>query len=240
MTELSTCAAILVLKWPTWLSIRSWPWVGLLLAIFLAIAISKILRTIGGRILERMMGPMLARSNEHLLDALAMPIRALVLVVVTQITIDLLNLPPVVQRVWNATFVRLLIVVVAWLFIRILRIFKKLVNQHLARLGRPDSTAIVGLIQRTISAVLIFLAIVLLLRTAGFDVTAMLAGLGVGGIALAFAAQKTLENLFAGVSIILDEPIRIGDYCRIGAFEGIVEDIGLRSTRLRTLDRTMV
>jgi MscS family membrane protein len=240
MTELSTWTAILLLKSPDWLSVRNWPWLGLLLAIILAVGISRILRRIGGRILERVMGPVLARSNEHLLDALAAPIRALVLVGITQATIDFLNLPPVVQKFWNAAFVRLLIVITAWLLIRIVRMFAKVLNQRLARLGRPDSTAIVGLIQRTVSVVLVFLAIVLLLRSAGFDVTAMLAGLGVGGIALAFAAQRTLENLFAGVSIILDEPVRIGDYCKIGTYEGTVEDIGLRSTRLRTLDRTVV
>jgi MscS family membrane protein len=68
----------------------------------------------------------------------------------------------------------------------------------------------------------------------------VLTGLGVGGIAVAFAAQKTLENLFGGVMIISDQPIRVGDYCRAGDFQGTVEDIGLRSTKLRTLNRTVV
>jgi MscS family membrane protein len=74
----------------------------------------------------------------------------------------------------------------------------------------------------------------------GVNPTAALAGLGVGGLAIAFAAQKTLENLFGGTSLILDRVMSVGDMVKIGDKQGTVEDVGLRSTRIRTLDRTMV
>ena len=74
----------------------------------------------------------------------------------------------------------------------------------------------------------------------GYEITAVLAGLGVGGLAVALAAQKTLENLFGGVTLIADQPVRVGDFCRFGDRVGTVEEIGLRSTRVRTLDRTVV
>ncbi len=74
----------------------------------------------------------------------------------------------------------------------------------------------------------------------GFNLTTVLAGLGIGGIAIAFAAQKTLENLFGGISVLADEVIRVGDYCRFGDRSGTVEDISLRSTRIRTDARTEV
>jgi MscS family membrane protein len=82
--------------------------------------------------------------------------------------------------------------------------------------------------------------VVIVLRLAGYDVSAFVAGLGVGGLAIAFAAQKTLENLFGGIMLILDKPIRVGDQCRIGDSLATVQDIGLRSTRLRTLERTIM
>jgi MscS family membrane protein len=78
------------------------------------------------------------------------------------------------------------------------------------------------------------------LYAAGVNITAALAGLGVGGIAVALAAQKTLENLLGGITITSDQPVRVGDFCRFGDQVGTVEDIGLRSTRIRTLDRTLV
>jgi MscS family membrane protein len=74
----------------------------------------------------------------------------------------------------------------------------------------------------------------------GFNVTALVAGLGVGGVAVALAAQKSIENLFGGVMLYADRPIRVGQFCRFGDKIGTVEEIGMRSTRVRTLDRTVV
>jgi MscS family membrane protein len=74
----------------------------------------------------------------------------------------------------------------------------------------------------------------------GYNTSTILAGLGVGGLAIALAAQKTVENLFGGVAVISDRPVSIGDYCKFDGKEGTVEDIGLRSTRVRTNDRTLV
>ncbi len=75
---------------------------------------------------------------------------------------------------------------------------------------------------------------------AGINLTAVVAGLGVGGIAVAFAAQKTIENFFGGVFLVWDKPIRLGDYCKAGEHQGTVENIGLRSTQIRTINRTVV
>ena len=74
----------------------------------------------------------------------------------------------------------------------------------------------------------------------GYNTNAILAGVGVGGLAVALAAQKTIENLFGGISVITDRPVLVGDFCQFGGQVGTVEDIGLRSTRIRTLDRTVV
>jgi MscS family membrane protein len=72
-------------------------------------------------------------------------------------------------------------------------------------------------------------------------VTGLIAGLGVGGLALALAAQKSIENLFGGVSLIADQAVRVGDFCKFGDGQiGTIEEIGLRSTRLRTVDRTLI
>jgi MscS family membrane protein len=78
------------------------------------------------------------------------------------------------------------------------------------------------------------------LRYFGIDATAALAGLGIGGIAVALSAQKTLENVIGGLSIIFDRAVRVGDFIKVGTTAGTVEYVGLRSTRIRTLDRTVV
>ena len=78
------------------------------------------------------------------------------------------------------------------------------------------------------------------MRSFGFDVSSLLAGLGIGGLAVALASQKTVEHLFGGVTLITDQPVRVGDTCKFGDKTGVVEDIGLRSTRIRTPERTVV
>ncbi len=86
----------------------------------------------------------------------------------------------------------------------------------------------------------IFVALLATLRHFGVDPTPALAGLGVGGIAVALAAQKTLENVIAGASLIFDQAVQVGDFLKMGDISGTVDHIGLRSTRIRTLDRTVV
>jgi MscS family membrane protein len=87
---------------------------------------------------------------------------------------------------------------------------------------------------------LIFAGVLVTLHYFEVNATAALAGLGVGGIAVALAAQKTLENIIGGVSLIFDQAVRVGDILKLGDASGEVEDIGLRSTRIRTPDRTVV
>jgi MscS family membrane protein len=79
-----------------------------------------------------------------------------------------------------------------------------------------------------------------MLHFVGVDPTAALAGLGIGGIAVALAAQKTLENVIGGLSIIFDQAVHVGDFLKLGDTLGTVDYIGLRSTRIRTLDRTVL
>ncbi len=94
---------------------------------------------------------------------------------------------------------------------------------------------------RQISKLLLFLTAILgVLSVWGYNTSTILAGLGVGGLAVALAAQKTIENLFGGISVIGDRPVLVGDVCRFGGHTGTIMHIGLRSTRIRTPDRTVI
>jgi len=104
----------------------------------------------------------------------------------------------------------------------------------------PTSRALVPLGARIAKVALGSLAVITALSLLGFPVASLLAGLGIGGLALALAGQKTVENLFGAFSLGIDQPIREGDWVKIEDFEGTVESIGLRSTRIRTHGRTLV
>nr|WP_242689295.1 mechanosensitive ion channel family protein [Pedobacter sp. SYSU D00535] len=116
------------------------------------------------------------------------------------------------------------------------RFFERRLSHHQNQAG----VSAILFLRRTAKVALIVLAIILVLDTLGFDVTTGLAALGIGGIALALGAQKTVENFVGSVTLIADQPIRVGDYCKVGDISGTVEQIGMRSTRIRTINRTMV
>lgn len=110
-----------------------------------------------------------------------------------------------------------------------------------ASAARPGSAALVNLLSRIGQLMLGAFAVLLALSELGYSVSSVLAGLGIGGIALALGAQKTLENLFGALALTVDQPVREGDYVTAdGAVSGVVEKIGLRSTQLRTVERTLV
>jgi len=102
------------------------------------------------------------------------------------------------------------------------------------------SYSVLPLGRQVLKLAVFLIAILAVLNAWGYNTNAILAGVGVGGIAVALAAQKTIEDLFGGVSVISDRPVLVGDVCRFGDRTGTVIHIGLRSTRLRTPDRTVV
>jgi len=102
------------------------------------------------------------------------------------------------------------------------------------------SYSVLPLGRQVIKLSLFLIAILGVLSAWGYNTSTILAGLGVGGLAIALAAQKTIENLFGGISVIGDRPVLVGDVCRFGDQTGTVMHIGLRSTRIRTADRTII
>lgn len=113
-------------------------------------------------------------------------------------------------------------------------------REKFLREGQGSGAGVVDVTMRMVRILLVVIGATGLLHIFGFNVTTIVAGLGIGGIAIALAAQKTIENLFGGLTLMADKPVRIGDYCRFGTQEGWVEDIGLRSTRVRTPSRTVI
>lgn len=106
--------------------------------------------------------------------------------------------------------------------------------------SRPGLLGAMPLLHRLSGSVLWSLALVLALQELGFSVASLLAGLGLSGLAVALAAKNTLEHLFGGLALSLDQPMRIGDSVKVDDVVGTVEQIGLRSTRIRTAERSLV
>ncbi|WP_227671479.1 mechanosensitive ion channel family protein [Psychrobacter sp. 72-O-c] len=127
-----------------------------------------------------------------------------------------------------------------WLLLRLVDvIFTRAVNLSYKK-NYIERVSILGLLRKVTKALLLIFAVIVIFGNLGFDLTTGIAALGVGGLALALGAQKTIENLVGSVVVVADTPVRIGDYCKFGDQEGTVVDIGIRSSRVRTLNRTVV
>jgi len=133
-----------------------------------------------------------------------------------------------------------LIISATWIFWRVVQwSLHRLRSRALAR-GLAGTGSLMLLGERIVKALIFVVGVLAVLGNLGFNMSTALAGLGIGGLAIGFGAQKTIENLFGGVSVLGDEVFRVGDVCRFGDRTGVVEDIGLRSTRIRTDERTLL
>ena len=147
------------------------------------------------------------------------------------------DLPLLERQFWAAVAALLMVVALAWSLLLLNGFGEGYLRR---RFANRELTAILRLARRAADVLALAFCGFVVLRYFGFDPTAALAGLGIGGIAVALAAQKTLENVIAGVSLIVDKAVQVGDTLKFGETVGTVDYIGLRSTRIRTLDRTIL
>ena len=155
-----------------------------------------------------------------------------------RILVSYLNMPLLHRHYYFMTARVVFTIGVGWLALRIVaRVMLRLRDREIAR-GATGTGSVILLGQRMLKVVVVVFAGLAVLGALGFNLTTALAGLGIGGLAIGFGAQKTIENLFGGISLLGDEVIRVGDACNFNGRIGTVQDISLRSTRIRTVERT--
>ena len=112
--------------------------------------------------------------------------------------------------------------------------------QEVSQKRHMNVAAFMPWIKKSLLTLFVVVGLLMVVQSLGYDVKALLAGLGIGGLAFALAAQDTLANVFGSIVVAIDQPFKIGEAVKIGASEGVVEDIGLRSTKLRTPGRNLI
>jgi len=221
------------------LGMSLWLWIALLLAIPVAAGISWLLMElfVYPRVLwRRYRKQPLLTTWKHV----SAPIWLVVGTMVHRILVGYLRLPLLHRHYYYRTARVILITAIAWLTLRLFaRGMDRLRDRAISR-GNTGTGSLVLLGERILKVMIVIFAAITVLGVLGFNMTTALAGVGIGGLALGFGAQKTIENLFGGVSLLSDEVIRVGDTCNIAGRVGTVEDISLRSTRLRTVERTQL
>ncbi len=217
-----------------------WQW----LAIPALVAVALGLGTALGYATRRILGHLAARTqatwDDELLRRIAPPLNLLWAIAIFTALRPALDLDPEAAQVVSRVLRSATLLVVFWAGFRSVDLgFDVAAAAPWSRVNASLS-GLLPLGRKLAKIVLLAIGLVSVLNELGFQVASLLAGLGIGGIALALAAQKTVENLFGSVAIGVDQPFRVGDFVRIDDVTGTVETIGMRSTRVRTLDRTLV
>ncbi|HEX4769346.1 MAG TPA: mechanosensitive ion channel family protein [Bryobacteraceae bacterium] len=200
------------------------------------------------RLLVRLLKATLVKLEAHYqqpgawawLQAVLEPVLVLLAVTVFRILEELIN-PSALARLYVGRCLLMLVVMsLAWSVINLFDLFLSRLDHILDVRQRMVARSMIYLARRVVHVLVIASAGIIVLDNWDIRMTTIIAGLGVGGIAVALAAQQTIANVFGGVSVISDSPVMIGDFGNFGGVMGTVEEIGMRSARVRTLNRTVV
>ncbi|MDR1789555.1 MAG: mechanosensitive ion channel family protein [Opitutaceae bacterium] len=204
-------------------------WLGRRLVVPLAF---KCLRALAGRTRTKL--------DDRMADALEQPAGVFVTLTGLFAATRVLFFPETLERVTLVAAKFAFLLTLAWAFLRALNAVLDFWTQQAVERRKPTVLVFMPWIRRTAGVLFALVAALLMAESFGFHVKPFLAGLGLGGLAFALAAQDTLANLFGAVVVAMDQPFRPGDYVKIGDNAGTVEDIGLRSTKLRTPQKSVV
>ncbi len=222
------------------LSTPLWAWTAMLLG--------GVILWIAARSSERVLSPVLQKAGERWTprvhwgwtEPLIRPIRTILAIAVFRLVMELVR-PSAVARVYIGRLLELMAMwSIAWCLVRVVDFFLTRVESNMATRHEFSGRSILRLGRRTASVTIVIIVVLMVLSSWGYNTATLVAGLGVGGIAIALAAQQTIANIFGGVAVIGDRPVSIGDFGKFGDLLGTVEDIGMRSTQVRTLSRTVV
>jgi len=215
-------------------------WFAVLVGIPLFFLVTELLNRLSGPLVGSWRRRLRKRTDLPDLAVLPIPIRFLLLAAIILWWLTKLDLPLLARQFWSSFASILAIAGCVWLVILINGRLEQYVSRFLPWRNLSGATLMLRFGRRLVDVLVVFVGLLVTLYHFGVNPTAALAGLGVGGIAVALAAQKTLENVIGGVSLIFDRAMSVGDMVKVGDTQGTVDDIGFRSTRLRTLDRTVV
>jgi MscS family membrane protein len=166
------------------------------------------------------------------------PLALLAVILVTGSLLKELGLGAKAQYVFETKTVMTLVVV--WIVFSLIDLFRAKRRERFLAEGRADAHILGRPMANALKLITILGATLVWLNNSGVDITTLLAGLGVGGLALALALQKPIEDLLGAVSLYSQQPMGTGDLCKYGTIFGRIEEIGLRTTRIRTLNDTLV
>ena len=217
-----------------------WQWLALPALLLLALALGRVLGAFTTAVLHRVFRRTPTEWDERLLERTSPALGLLWAAAVAAVLLPWLALLPGADRSFRSLLGAAATVAVFWALWRSVDVWAQFLMERPWAAENPSARSLLS-VTRNLTKVLVGIGgVVATLAAFGYPVATVLAGLGIGGLALAFGAQKTIENLFGSISLAADQPFRVGDFVKVEDFTGNVERIGMRSTQFRTLDRTLI
>jgi MscS family membrane protein len=179
-----------------------------------------------------------SRTRQRVFHFMALPLAIWLVVILVNVVAGSLGSGVTAEKWRDLTPIPTLITV--WLMFVLIKLLRDVYASRLQQRGKTSAAILLRPISSALMALVIVSAALTYLSQIGVNITTMLAGLGVGGIAIALALQKPVEDVFGAITLYTQQPVRVGDFCRIGDHTGTIEEIGLRTTRLRTLANTVI
>lgn len=213
----------------------------LLISIILGIAIGKAFYWISTKFIKIFTSKTKTKFDDIIIENLEKPVIFIVILGGFYYGINQLTLSAKVHEFLSQVFLVLLTLSITWVIINLVDSFIENYLKPAAKKTKSDfDDQLIPIIRKLIKIVLWIFIIIMLLKRFGIDISALLTGVGIGGLAFAFAAKDLLANLFGGVAILTDKPFKVGDRIKVGDNDGFIIEIGLRTTRMRTFDGTQI
>ena len=211
------------------------------LFLILGVLLTKIYLYIIKRYLRNLVNKSQIKFDDILLDAAEYPGMILIFTACVYLGLKFLTLPSNIQVLLDNAVKVIVILCFTWFAVNLL---DDIVEYYIQPVVEESETKfddqLLSPLRKLLKIIVVILGVLTALKTIGYDITALLAGLGIGGLAVALAAQDTIKNFIAGILIFVDKPFRIKDWIKFEGGEGIVEDIGVRSTKIRTFNDSLI
>jgi MscS family membrane protein len=218
-----------------------WKYLASLIYIFLAFLVSRGLDFVVGVVLRRWAERTESKFDDLLLEALRGPVKVTAFVIFLHIGLAVFQWPAQVQRFLSKGLIVIVAFSITYVALKVVDLLMGVWRErNVAGTDKSFDDQLFPLVRKSVKLFVVVIAVLVTSQNLGINITGVIASLSIGGLALGLAAQDTLANLFGAVAVYVDKPFRVGDRIKLDAVDGTVEQIGLRSTRVRNLDGHLI
>jgi MscS family membrane protein len=220
--------------------IEHWQWIGLVAILIIGILLDRITTFIYRKVLKKWAERTEREFTKDEIKWVARPSGLITMSFFWWVSLGWLELPDIGYRSLMAAITVFGAFACIWVAYRLVDILAAIMTKAAKKTSTKMDDILVPMVRKSLKIFIVLIGVIFVADNAGFDMTAILTGLGIGGVAFALAAKDTVENVLGSLTVLFDKPFEIGDWVVLGSVEGTVEEVGFRSTKIRTSSNSLV